>query len=70
MGTFNFLQPTQEGATGAPSSPPAADEGAQAPTLTEEQAPVCLEGQVLDEQIFSGLMVHGNFITCRFIEFP
>ena len=49
-GGFNTLPPppTEEGAAGAP---PPVDEGTQPPALTEEPAPpVCLEGQVLDEQ--------------------
>jgi hypothetical protein len=32
------------------SLPPQTDEGPQPPTLTEETAPICPEGQVLDEQ--------------------
>jgi hypothetical protein len=61
-GVFNIQPPpTDEGAAGAPppvdeSTLPPTEEGTPPPTLTEEPAPpVCLEGQVLDEQ--TGLCV-------------
>ena len=59
-GGFRTLQPIQEGATGAPSPPvdeaaPPTEEETQPSTLTEEQAPVCQEGQVFNEE--SGLCV-------------
>jgi hypothetical protein len=52
-GVFNAQPPSaDEGATGV--SPPA-NGGTEAPTLTEKAAPICPEGQVLDEQ--TGLCV-------------
>jgi hypothetical protein len=58
-GTFEAQQaPVTPGDTAAPKiaggfntlPQPPTDEGTQAPTLTEETAPICPEGQVLDEQ--------------------
>jgi hypothetical protein len=58
-GTFNSLQPAQEGASGASppvdEAAPPVDEDTQPPTLTKEGPPVCPEGQVLVEE--SGLCV-------------